>query len=166
MSFAHRIHLARSAEKQVLEELRATNWKVFEFGQALLPIEFRDALKEYQDSYGNPSLVRWFPDLIVKRRAATLKMRVILLDVKSVSTIYPNHSIETKALEAAEAFQAAFFTPCWFIWPGLTVATPEMVRANCWDGHQRMLSSGSGTPFKLILKDVAKPLDQVFAALT
>lgn len=160
MSFGQRLQQANEAEVRVATYLRDDGWTVSQFGQALLPEAFREALKSQQDNYGRPSLVRWFPDLIVFKRV-NLKIRVVLLDVKADKPERDRWAIEIKAIETCEMFQNSLFTLCWFIFDDgkLSAMTPEMVRDHgIRAGFQGV---GSGTPFVVVDKTAAKNINQI-----
>jgi hypothetical protein len=156
MNFASRIGNAVDAEKRVLGGLKAAGYMAYPFGQGMLPYEFREALRQYANPQGRPSLVRWFPDIVAARMPI-----LALLDVKTDSGKTPNYSIEISALEACEAMQNGFFTPSWFIFPDLRVLTPKIVRKNCKTGNFR--GNGTGTPFVIVEKSYAVSIDVAWA---
>jgi hypothetical protein len=160
-SFAYRMTTANAVEKLVLTQLIEAGWSAFPFGQGLMPIAVRDALRKARDEEGRPCLMRWFPDLVAFKTLTS----PLWFDVKQ-DTGKLNYAIENSALEAAEIFYKHLRAPVWFIWPGLSVLTPAVVRTfgRCWTGEPP--AHGSGTPFTLIEKSFAKPLSECVAGET
>lgn len=116
-----------------------------------IPEVVHQALIREVDSYGRPSLVRWWPDLWVVDRSAAL------VDVKlSMSHNRENLAIERYAMKAYTAITDVFRVPVWIAWRdgrGLRALTPEMVldryfKAN--DGYSD--GGGSGTSYYVIGK--------------
>jgi hypothetical protein len=152
-AFASRLAAAAASEENVFKQLEAAGWRPFRFGQGLLSPEFRVALRDYRDEQQRQTLLRWFPDIVAFKRFVTAT-RIVLLDVKS--DLGRRYDIEIKALEACEAFQESFFVPCWFVYEGLSVLTPEIVREHGFLGPQS--ERGSGTPYLLVEKVFAAKL--------
>lgn len=154
MTFAHRMIGALAAEDTVLQQLIEAGWKAIPFGQGTWPIDFRMAAKLCFDEFGHPSLARWLPDII-----ACKPPLICMFDVKYDSGKTENYSIELKALEALEASENSFHIRSLFIFEGLFVLTPEIVRSH--SRHGRPSDEGSGTPYVLINKRHAVYLDTV-----
>ena len=159
MTFQHRFDPARKWEVELAEGLRARGWNVSEFGQGQLSDEAHLALRDFRDTYGRPSMIRWLPDLLAWRGDS-----VYMIDAKSETAKNANGqnvSIELDAFSVGVAIEKVMNTPMLYVWK-VGAATPRTID-NRW--HQRRDGSGTagaGTAFLLMSKQYLMPLSDVF----
>lgn len=160
--FDGRISSASASELRVLTLLRNFEWDAHLIGQALFPPNLSTALKSYTNTDGQPSLIRWWPDIAASKMLA--QTEVVLFDVKYEDPNRSNYSIEIRALEAAKAINRHLNTMTLFVWESTTtgdllVMSPERVEKYAIPGPENVF--GSGTPYVLVAKTYARTLSDV-----
>lgn len=160
MTFAERMTDAKPTEDRVMAALRARGWDAWPFGQGQLPEQARDALRRYVDSSYRPTLIRWMPDILAVLDGDPL--RVALIDAKKCNG--PRYAIETRAVEAAEAF-TAMHIPVFFVMDDGATLTPRDVRERGFLGPVSDSTGGSGTPYLLVEKRWGREFGSVFGSL-
>jgi hypothetical protein len=144
-------------------DLRRKGWIVESFGQGQLSAAMRMALQACTDWEGQPTGLRWLPDLI-----AVGGPLAVLIDAKSGETwrTTGNLSIEKAALAAAVRFSHALKIDVYFIFTdGSAISARELDHGVKWDGQWR--GRGSNTPFWLFQKGDTRPcldLETVYPA--
>ena len=174
-----RLEIGLSHERAVADKIRSLGYAVEQFGQGLLKQNVREALKETE------SLIRWLPDLAVLVVESKL---VVLVDAKGCikgNQNTPNHSLEMRALMAANITSL----PVWYVcsefkalsaasviedgpdraccqgcWKLFLTGDPTKLPRKCPE-HDRLNRRGSGTPWLLISKQRCRPLEKVFPPL-
>jgi hypothetical protein len=144
-------------EKQLPDKLAVWGWDTTLFGQAQIPENFRDVLRDYEDSYGRPSLIRWLPDLL-----ATRSGQICLIDAKTDSGSTPNYAVELDALRVGKAIVDHMFTPVYYVWPDGNVLTPRLVEQKVNRQMDGKNAKGSRTTFLLVDKCWALKAERVF----
>jgi hypothetical protein len=157
--FEERYNPGREWEIELAAGLEDRGWKVCEFGQGQLTDAAHKALRNWSDSYGRPSLIRWLPDLLAWRAG-----EVYMIDAKTESErqkTSQNVSIELDAMQVGTHIETVLNTPMLFVWRD-GAATPRTI-SNRWhtrrDGRN---TNGSGTSFLLVAKEHLTPLSAVF----
>lgn len=151
MSFSDRMTLARAHEQSTAQRLRAYRWEVCDFGQGQLTAPMRDALRRINTP------LRWMPDLLAVRET-----KVALIDAKAEQNKdTPNFSLEKSSHSAHIRWWVTFGIPLVYVWDDfrcnyITDLGEEHLHQGAWLGR------GSGTPFWLIPKTIARPWDDVF----
>jgi hypothetical protein len=134
-------------------DLRRKGWIVESFGQGQLSAATRMALCTCVDSEGQPTALRWLPDLL-----AVCGHVAVLIDAKSGERwrTTGNLDIEKAALAAAVRFSHALKVDVYFIFTdGSAISARELDRCAKWDVSWR--GRGSGTPFWLFRKGDTRP---------
>lgn len=144
-------------EQQLPAKLAAWGWQTTTFGQAQIPDGFRSVLRDYEDSYGRPSLIRWLPDLL-----ATRSGQLCLIDAKTDRGGTQNHAVELDALRVGKAIVDHMFTPVYYVWPNGDVLTPRLVEQKVNRQLDGKNAKGSHTTFLLVDKCWALKADRVF----
>jgi len=107
------------------------------------------------------------PDIITFRDMPNGSSRVALIDGKATSPKWPHtYSIETAAIETALIYCDHLYTPTFFIfsdWKGITPL--EAKHRGKWMPYQKN-SGGSGTPFVVVDRELARPFENFFPDLT
>lgn len=155
--FDRRFGAGEQWEVELASMLADRGWTVAKFGQAQIPDQMRKDLRDYRDSYGRPSLVRWLPDILAVRSG-----RIRLIDAKSEQSKTDNYAVEWSALQAGQLLEQQFHTPVFYVWPDYGVMTPEIVDQRWHDKRDGSGARGSNTSFVLVKKLHAKRLDDVF----
>lgn len=155
MSFERRMRQATAHENAVIEQLRLRGWLAEPFGQGQLPTRIREQLRTIDTD------VRWMPDLIaIKSFPNGQQLRFVDAKAGDRWRTSGNHDIETRALEAAEAFYAYAKWPVYFVFSDMSLTDPERIRELGRPGPY--YGSGSGTPFLLFSTTICRPLDSTF----
>jgi hypothetical protein len=158
--FADRLTAAKNWEWVVRQALEARGWHTEEFGQAMLSDDARAALRDRRDEYGQPTLLRWLPDII-----AYNGLRVCLVDAKGDRGGTPNFAIEVSAVDTGIVITEQMHTPLYYVWqPEGWTLTPAQIQNRHAEIDKRDGSdaNGSGTAFYLIRKKFADHPDLVF----
>lgn len=147
------------ADKESLENLFGC--KVYTFGQSLLPNEAR----AYLQSHHALLYLRWLADMLVVRPdlyKTDAEEWMWLVDSKSGRQDTPNWILEKSAHTAHRLQRTALGLPIVYIWPdGCTCSYIEDLPDEVLiDGP--MSRHGSGTPYWLVPKRLARPLEDVF----
>jgi hypothetical protein len=129
-------------------DLRRKGWIVESFGQGQLSAAMRMALQGVADRAGQPTPLRWLPDLL-----AVCGHVAVLIDAKSGERwrTTGNLDIEKAALAAAVRFSDALKIDVYFIFSdGSAISAVQLDHCAKWDVSWR--GRGSGTPFWLFQK--------------
>ncbi len=141
LEFLARLRAAVDFERRVHDYVEShEGWDALSFGQDLLQSEARERLRK------TACALRWLPDLLCSYR----KRATLFLEVKNCCLNTSNWDIETASLDAQHLFRHALGCPIYFVFPDLTIASPDAVKAHCRPGPFR--GKGSGTPFILTPK--------------
>ena len=162
MTFSDRMASAKVFESDLIDRLNSMGWRAWPFGQGLLPEECRNALKRFRDDQGNPSLIRWMPDILAVKTIGH-GSSVALIDAKKSNADYSSYTIEIKAVETMEIYAKHLFTPTFFVFDDYRVLTPSNARALGVAGPPPKF--GSGTPYILVQKLFSQPMEDVFNAV-
>lgn len=155
MNFSARKAMAAQHEKAVAARLESAQWNVDPFGQGLLPERQRTALRELDTP------LRWLPDLIASKCGT--RPRIILVDAKTGwRTDTPNYCIEKSAIDADFACLGMFRLDVLLVTGDFRVLSPSQVHRHGRLHDGRNTNGGSGTPFYLVPKTLAKDFDAVF----
>ena len=156
-TFDDRFTPARKWEVELAEGLRARGWQVTEFGQGQLTPDAHQALREWRDSYGRPSLIRWLPDLLAWRGPD-----VYMVDAKSESgRDTGNVAVELDAFQVGVHIEQILNTPMLYVWK-CGAATPRLIENRWKQRKDGLRTNGSGTSFLLVDKSHLQPLSVVF----
>ena len=158
MTFGARIATAHALEQRVIDGLQSRGWMAYEFGQAQIPNAGRDILKAYSDNALRPALLRWMPDIIALRCEG--KPEVALVDAKGGDG--QRYAIETRSIEAAEAFVERLHVPVFFVCADGGVLTPRDIRERGFAGPVNNTTAGTGTPYVLVEKRWARKFNDIF----
>lgn len=161
-------------EIKLSQQLGHLGWATAPFGTATLPGvvslgRLRDggpppgalykALMTYRGADGEPSGLRWLPDIIAGRDD-----QLCLIDAKTERRQTGNYAIEYQALRIGQLIEQFFNTPVYYVWPDGGVIAPSHMRdvdvyvKRSDDFYNR----GSGTPYVLVPKRFATPASEVF----
>lgn len=155
---------AQEWEAELIERLNGFGWLAAPFGQAQIPEVMRPHLWKWMDAYGNPTLLRWTPDVIAVRPSPARPF-VCLIDAKTESAANaegPNYSVEINAVDAGLTIARDWHMPLYYVWRDGGVMTPHMV-VNRWNRKMDGLgTAGSGTAFYLVAKKHALHVRDIF----
>jgi len=160
MSFANRKASSDQFEKAVIDRLRCNGWYAERFGQCLLPEMMRDIMKCYHDDYGNPTLLRWLPDIYAGHFTAQGRAFCCLIDVKTCASKTENYAVELSAVEAVGKLCDVFHMPSYFVFDDWGILTAREIEQRGRPGSPH--NSGSGTPYCLVARTFSHPFDQMF----
>jgi hypothetical protein len=149
-------------ERQVVDRLNASGWSAWQFGQAQLPDECRQRLRQFVDFARRPSLIRWMPDIIALRDLSKGRSFVALIDAKTGDSDKPNYALELSAIETACIYTDQLYTPTFFVFADWLVLTPRDARQRGRSGPEPQPGRGSGTPYVLVSKQWGTPFDDIF----
>lgn len=144
-------------EKELPTKLAAWGWSVTPFGQAQIPEAFRTVLRDYEDSYGRPSRIRWLPDHIAARPG-----QLCLIDAKTERSDTSNYAVELDAFEVGKLIVDHMFTPVYYVWRDGGVMTPRIVEQKVNRQLDGKNANGSRTSFLLVDKSWALKAERVF----
>jgi hypothetical protein len=146
VSFEQRMREAQWHENWVITELRRLEWQAAPFGQALLPRDIREGLRQCETLAGRKAPARWMPDII-----ALKPPDLRFIDAKAGSTWRRtgNHDIERDALQAALRWSGALTADVWFIFSDGWGATATQVATYRGLHPGSFHGEGSGTAFWL-----------------
>lgn len=99
-------------------------------------------------------------DSAIERYRAALD----LIDAKGGNG--PRYAIETRSLEAADAFVAHLLVPVFFVAADGGVLTPRDVHERGRPGPVTQTTGGTGTPYVLVEKNWARKFNDVFGEPT
>jgi hypothetical protein len=147
-AYAARLRDGLRHEQRVCDAVNACGWHCASFGQALLTVEVRDALRAWRTD------LRWMPDLLAVRPAHDLAPAedcVRLIDAKwSGRHDTGRYDFECSSVAAHHRWMTGFGHDVWLVfWDmrccrvGDALASPQL-RKGTWAGV------GSGTPFWLL----------------
>jgi hypothetical protein len=165
-------------EVALSHKLERWGWAVAPFGVATLPGvvslgrvreggpppgALYQALLNYRDHKGQPSGLRWLPDMIAARGPM-----LCLIDAKSGRHDTGNYAIEYRALMVGRVLELEFRTPVFYVWDDGGVLTPQVIVLNypqikvCMPEDNDPFVRGSREPFVLVSKRFALPANEVF----
>lgn len=153
-TFQQRLGLGVDHERAVERRLggEVAGASVVPFGQAMLPASTRDRLRL------TPSPIRWLPDLLV-----VTPHRALLVDAKAGRADTPNYAIEWAALVAHRRLERSGLDVV-IVWSDFTWSLPrELHPADGQPGP--FIGNGSGTPFVLFTKRIARPWAELIEEL-
>jgi hypothetical protein len=132
-TFHERLGPALEHEKKVIQWLIFKGCLAVPFGQGVLPVAIRDALKNCQDSDKNPALIRWLPDILAVYEPLMLPLLIEAKQgVRHSDT--GNHSIEQNSLKTMLQIEKALNISVWFVFPegaGISAQGADHVK---WEG--------------------------------
>ena len=150
MTFRDRLAGGYSHEQAVRNRLASIGWTCEHIGQGAQSSEMRNALRK------TASPIRWGPDLLAVRGDD-----VRLLDAKAETRKdTSNFSIEFKAWEAA--MMAPWGIRVAFVFADFSANYADVLGVDPRFDVRLDHSSGSGTPYVLVLKEDQIPFDQFF----
>lgn len=172
--FTDRMQRAVEHETFVQLRLQTLGWDAEKFGQGQLTEPMRALLRDYRTDSGDPTPMRWMPDILAGARRPDGRSVVRLIDAKAGDGWhrYGNHDVEADALSAAVAWSRMFRVSVWFVFEDFSCISAEdldampVVKASekrpgaRWPGSWH--GAGSGTPFWLFRASDAAPLDREF----
>lgn len=151
-----RKQLAEAHEECVIDLLRQAGWVADHWGQGMLTDDLRTALR------GTTSPLRWAPDVLAVRGSTTT-----FVDAKSeIRQDTPNFSLEKSAFSAHFSWWVGNGGHLVYVWDDFRASHIRDISKLIADGQIRTgiyAGAGSGTPFYLIPKSVARPFADVFA---
>lgn len=160
-TYAGRLTLGEPWERDVIDALWLRGWQVQAIGSGQLSGVMRDLLHDYRTRNGDPTLVRWVPDICAARRTGK-RVRAYLIDAKA-GTEWPktgNHDVELNSLAAAEAITPAWGIPVVFAFQDWSVASAKMIRDNT---IRELPGVGPGrTRFAIFPRTACTPFDTLF----
>jgi hypothetical protein len=159
MSFAERMATASTHEIAVKQRLNDRNWQAELFGQILLPPNLRDLLKQYSDDYGNPTLLRWLPDILAGYLRPG-RAYCCLIDAKTCGPNQKNYAVEKSAIDALAILTQALHIPSFFVFDDWGVLTAHIIQQRGWSGPDH--GNGSGTAYFLVERRYSLPFDRIF----
>jgi hypothetical protein len=158
-SYRDRFDPGRGWEVELAGGLVARGWDVCEFGQGQLSDDAHAALRNFKDTFGRPSGIRWLPDLLAWRGD-----QVYMIDAKSElakNEAGPNVSIELDAFDVGVALETVLCTPMLYVWRH-GAANPRTISNRWTKRHDGNNTAGAGTAFLLMDKKFLTPLSSVF----
>ena len=165
-TYATRVATAKPWEETLVLVLKEKGWLAAPFGQAQITEDLRENLRAWSDDYGNPTLLRWMPDIIAARPGPD--PYICLIDAKTESAsnqASPNYSIEVNAVDAGLVFANFLRIPVLYVWSDGGVMTPNTV-LNRWSSKQDgSRTNGSKTAFYLVRKAFARKAADVFPTI-
>lgn len=155
MTFDGRMSRGRAHELHVAALIRAAGWEVCDFGQGQLSERMRAALKAVKTP------LRWMPDLLCLSLRPDPTDRLLLVDAKSGRLDTPNYDLEKESHSVHHRWWVTFGIPVVYVFADdrcayLTDLVGESMHSGHWNG------TGSGTPYWLIPKTLARPFSSVF----
>lgn len=176
--YVNRLERGVQWEIALSHRLEKWGWAVAPFGVSTLPgvvslgrvgrggpppgVLYKTLL-DYRDHTGNPSRLRWLPDMIAARGP-----NLCLIDAKSGRHDTGNYAIEAQALIVGRLLVEQFHTPVFYVWDDGGVITPQTVVINYPQIEVRVPDDddfhvrGSREPFVLVSKRYAITAYEIF----
>jgi hypothetical protein len=159
VTFADRIELAKSHEKEVQHRLRDAGWVCDGFGQGFWCRPVRENIQRFQTG------LRYVPDIVAIKGDL-----LCLIDAKAEASNTPNHSVEQASVLAHRDMERLFGVRIYYVWHDFSVAPgPDWLLNHSFRKPEhigsRVGTNGSGTPFFLTPKASQLPFEQIFGRM-